>query len=115
MMKFILPILAIVAIGFTACGDKKQDAASGSVTAPATGNSALDEYMKEYDAFVDKYVDAAKAAKEGDMAKLQELMGEVQAFAEKAAKVAENITAEDAAKLQEYALKQAERIQKAME
>jgi len=109
----LLPLLAAVAFGFAACDCKKEAAAPAA--APATGNSELDQYMKDYDAFVNEYVEAAKAAKAGDAAKLQALATKAQEFAAKSQAITGKVTAEEAQKLQQYVLKQAERLQKAME
>jgi len=115
MKKLIISILTVaVAFGFTAC-DKSARSSADAPKAPASGNSALDSYMKEFEAFVTEYVDAAKAAKAGDAAKLQALASKVQEFAAKSQDLAGKITAEEAQKLQEFAVKQAERMQKAME
>lgn len=124
MKKIILPLLA-ASLAFVSCGgntestetvkveeqttpeQKTETTVTVTSEVPNFSTPEVQQFAKDYTAFVDETVAAAKA---GDAAKIQELTGKAQEWATKSAEVAAKMTADDAKLWAEYASKLQERL-----
>lgn len=123
MKKVILPLL-VASLAIVSCGNTEttetakveetttpQETTETTVTVksevPNFSTPEAQQFAKDYTAFVDETIAAAKA---GDAAKVQELTTKAQEWSTKAAEVASKMTAEDAKLWAEYASKLQERL-----
>ena len=113
---FALMIVFVMCLMCVACGET-----AGTSNAEVSNQSTVSEwkqFINDYDAWADKYVEFVKKYKENPtdatiLAEYTEMAAEVASWAERAEKLEKDLTAEEAAEYSAQLLKIAEKLQEA--